>query len=341
MTRVPVTRNRKPRYQAARSRSVVIWLKRLVWLAILLGLVIWVFATIWQAKQKITSLPTGSTHAFIATKTTDPTIVLISRSTNPAVLSSLQVFRPDQADRRPLVITLPANLADQDTSAGQYAGSHYDKELQQLVEQTLAVPLTDSLMMPPSAANTPLSVQWLKQQATFWNLTVGLPWTLHALPHLSTSLSATSLWRLAWYLRSLPNQQLKPQTLPEKALNRQAGRVQVATNLSDPLVAGIFAMPSIKDQHTSIVIKNATTTPGLATLVGRFVANMGGDVVAVEVADQQNATQSTLTSNQSSVLTSQLSSFLGIPFHQQSLTGRERADVELVLGSDVLGRLGQ
>jgi hypothetical protein len=335
-------RSRKRQKKSARKPRSLKVLGKLLLFSGIIALCAWIGAVAWLAPQKITHSPIKNTHAFIVTKSQSPTILVASQGVAPATLKSLSVIRLDQTNHLITTVSLPLTLADNNTSAGEYLESGYDKELQQLVEQAIGVPITDYLIAPRAQAdNQPaLSVAYLKKHYTAASIGPLLPFTLNAATKLQSSASTQQLWQWFWYVRGVDDGHVQQVQLPDASLIAGSSGIQLDPATTDPVIQQYFTIKPIKDEAMSIVIKNATSASGLATLVSRFVSNMGGTVVAVEPSDLPSS-KSTLKGEKASRLSMALTAFLGIPVTPTPKTGRERGDVELVLGSDVLNRLGK
>lgn len=319
------------------------WLIRLFLLAVIGVGAWWSLTGLSAVHRNIKQLPSGN-HNFMVTQVQNPTILLISQDNNQHI-QSLAVGRFDYTDHSISLLKLPTDLTDGQTSANEYLASGYYKELQQMVEQSLALPIDDYIIQPPSPTTDLRQVSWLnilsqKPKPGWWQTTVGAPSWLSMQPSVQTNLSPWQFIQLVWLARDADASQVNIQTASADMFTRQNGQLVANTDKLDDLVSSVLADPNALKQQTSVVVKNATQVSGLATLVARYAKHLGGEVVAVDVADSGQTTTS-IKAEKGNVFTDALSSFLAVPLTVTPHTGRERADVELVVGVDALNRLGK
>jgi hypothetical protein len=326
----------------AKSRGVLgKWLRLVAAIVVLAGVGSWGYIVWNEAAQQISPEKVASTHSFLSQASDRPTLLLMTPGQESGTLASLTVIRFDPTERRIAVLELPINLSDNQTLAGQFFSNAYLKELQQLVESAIAVPLTGYVVMQPKGGQATVpNFDYLQTQASFWNLTIGLPFTLQRMPQVESNLSAAEIWRYLWMLHNINPEKLDVEVVPPAALLAQESGVSISPDAVDPVARQLFSLQEIRDEEVSVVVKNATATVGLAGLVGRFIGNMGGEVVAVEPADQ-TVSRSIMTAETPFRLTDHVSKSLGLDFKQEVGSGRERADVEIILGADILHRLGK
>ena len=312
--------------------------------AAVLGGAAWTGATIFQLWQKVDTLPEVKGHDFIAHQSETPILVIAQQSAQAAQLESLIVLKADFDQRTIVALELPSNLSDDTTTVGQYLESHYYKEMQLAIEGQLALPLSGYVIQSRSLARegkgTMVTNLSLQAPPSWWSTTIGLPFWLESNAPVATNLSEWQLLQLAWLVRDLELSPTDITQVPASATLTKDERIQLAPDLIDPIIQDLFISDNVKHEAMSIVVKNATHVDGLAALASRFVANMGGEVVAVEPADTAQ-TDSSITAERDSNLTRSVNQFLGIPTTIQPQSGRERADVELVIGTDALARLGK
>ncbi len=332
------------RRSKARRRKGGGLLVKLVVFGVVVGTVGWLGATMVQLWQKIEPLPAVNGHDFIATSTQSPVLVIAQQSNQAAQLDSLTILKADFEQRTVAALRLPLNLSDGVTEVGQYLESHYYKEMQLAIEGQLALAVTGYIIQPRVTEvdrKTSLVESFsLHTPPDWWSTTIGLPLWLDSASSVATNLSEWQLLQLAWLLRDLPVSQSTVVQLPATAKQTTDGKLQLVPDVTDPIVQNLFISDAVRHEATSIVVKNATHVDGLAALASRFVANMGGEVIAVEPADTAQ-TGSSITAETNTSLTRSINQFLGVPTTIQPQTGRERADVELVIGTDALSRLGK
>jgi hypothetical protein len=335
-----VSRRRAKKHASSGSRR---WIVRFL-LITLIGLGIWWSLTGLSAiRRNIKPLPSGN-HNFMVTQVHNPTILLINEDINQRI-ESLAVGRFDYANHSITILKLPPNLSDGQTSANEYLSSGYFKELQQMVEQTLALPIDDYIIQPPVPTTDLRQVPWLnilsqKPKPGWWQTTIGAPWWLSMQPGVQTDLSAWQFTQLVWLARDADASRVNVQTVSSDMFTEADGQLVANTDKLDDLVSNTLADQNALKQQTSVVVKNATQVSGLATLVARYAKHLGGEVVAVDAADSGQTTTS-IKAAKGSAFTDALSSFLAVPLTVTPPTGRERADVELVVGVDAINRLGK
>lgn len=326
-----------------RRRGSTLFIK-LALVIVVLGGIAWVGATIFQLWQKVDTLPEVKGHDFIVHQSKTPVLVIAQQSAQAAQLESLIILKADFDQRTVVALELPSSLSDGTTSIGQYLESHYYKEMQLAIEGQLALPLSGYIIQPRSLTQEGKSSLTanlnLHNPPGWWSTTAGLPLWLKSNSSIATNLSEWELLQLAWLIRDLELESADIAQVPTSAVLTADEQVQLAPDLIDPIIQDLFISNSVKGEAMSIVVKNATHVDGLAALASRFVANMGGEVVAVEPADTAQ-TDSSVTAEKASSLSRSINQFLGIPTTIQPQSGRERADVELVIGTDALARLGK
>jgi hypothetical protein len=319
-------------------------LAKLVSAVLVIGVLGWGVVVTYQLWQKVDTLPAAKGHDFITYQTKAPVLAVIKQSAQAATLDALTIIKVDLDQRTIAALELPINLSDGTTSIGQYLESHYYKEMQLGIESQLALPLSGYIIQPRSTAATDkvslVDNFNLSNPPSWWSTTIGLPAWLHNASPVTTNLSQWELLQIAWLVRDLHLDHTNLTQVPSTAQQVADGQLQLLPNQIDPLIQAEFISPEARREVTSIVVKNATHVSGLAALASRFVANMGGEVVAVEPADTSQ-TNSSITAENETNLTQSLNQFLGIPTTTRSQTGRERADVELIIGTDALARLGK
>jgi hypothetical protein len=336
----------KKRGSKRKGGGLLIQLVRKLLLLCVIGLICgWIGGTWWGSRTHIKQPTVKSTHAFMVSDTESPTMLVAAQGQAPTTLSDISVIKFDRARNRLISLKLPTNLGKDGAVAGQYVESGYLKELQSLVENQLAVPLDGYILLrradqPQRELPLRMNVETLMTASETLNVTALLPLRLKDGPVMETSLSATDLWKLLWWMRGLPKSSLALETLPATVLEPSGDALQVRTEKADPIIQEAFVPAGTQDEAVSVVVKNATETSGLAALVARFIRNMGGEVIATEPSDM-SIVRSTMTAETSSDLSQELTRFLGTTLTTQPKTGRERGDLEIVLGADVLPRLGK
>lgn len=315
---------------------------------LLFSVVVWLAVTAWRAFIQVEQLPESKGHAYIAQQVEEPVLLVAKQSAEPAKLDSLMVIKIDWDDNSLGILELPTNLSDGKTTIGQYLESHYYKEMQLAVEGQLALPLTGYIIEPrpedPQAIadeqESFIDALALSPAPSWWQSTAGLPLWLDSLADVKTNLSIVDMLRLTWLVRDASSAGAKVVTLPPGSNGVVDGNAVLVAETVDPVVREVFVSDSLKRQAISVVVKNATQVTGLASLTSRYVANMGGEIVAVEPADTSQ-TNSSITAEKSTPVSDAVEQFLGIPLTQKAQTGRERAEIELVIGADALVRMGK
>ncbi len=338
-------RRHTKRHSRSRS-SLKVWLFRLVGIACI-GLFGWWGVTAALAvSHAVKTYPTSTPHSFITSTMDNPVYLIAQQSASDAAqLQSLAIMRVWTEDRGFSILQLPTDLSDGQTTAADYLQNGYYKELQQLVEQTLALPI-NGYIIQPSGAVLPEAQSWsalfLRQpKPSWWQTTASAPWWLLNQPEVRTNLSPWQFIQTVWLVRDADDSRITIQSIDAAAFSRtDKGMTVGQTDQLDPLVERTLVDQQAVNQGVSIVVKNATDVPGLAALTARYAHHLGGEVVAVEPADSGQA-NTTMTAEKSTRLTAGLTNLLGVPLTVAAKTGRERADVELVVGVDVLNRLGQ
>jgi hypothetical protein len=295
-------------------------------------------------RDKIAAVPAGEGHAFMVSTADKPAILIAVQGREPASLSELIILRYDLKGKSYSALSLPTDLSDGRTTAAQYLESKYYKELQQLVEQSLAMPLNGYLIQPRTTDYYPqpgwASVLTRQPKPAWLDSTITGPWWLKSMPPVRTNLDAWQLTQLVWLARDADDSQVAIENAPAEMFRRNSDRNLIANPAKlDALVAEVLGDPEAHKQGISVVIKNATEVDGMAGLVGRFAGHLGGDVIAVEASDsgQEN---SSMTSDKSSRLSAGVASSLGVPLTKTPLTGRERSDMEIIVGVDLVTRIG-
>jgi hypothetical protein len=222
--------------------------------------------------------------------------------------------------------------------------SGYYKELQQMVEQTLALPLSGYLVQTQIVA-TDSAASWenvlsRQPQPTWWQTTVSLPWWLQQQPALKTNLSTWQLVQTLWVVRDAADAHVTIKDADPSLFFTQDGMTVADTAALDPLVAETFASGDGNSPTISVVVKNATNVTGLASMVARYVKHLGGEVIAVEASDSGQANSSVKSETRTN-FSDNMSALVGVPFTPTPRTGRERADAELIVGIDMLNRVGE
>jgi hypothetical protein len=316
-------------------------------LVAIIGLGLWWSVTLAMAtRQKISSYPAKGGHGFISLPVENPTLLVIEQGSQPAQVASIAVLHINNQEHSLSALKLPTDISDGQTTAAEYLESGYYKELQQMVEQCLALPISGYLIQPRQASTSPDQVAWsdllLRQpKPTWWQTSIGLPWWLGDQPTLKTNLTLWQLANLAWLTRDAADQRVTIQTASADLFQTNANHQLVAdTQNLDPLVGHVFADQQAINQGVSVVVKNATDVTGLAGLVARYVQHLGGEIVAVEPADTGQV-NSSMKGEKASQLSQSLTSLLGVPLTVTARTGRERADLEIVVGVDTLNRVGK
>lgn len=325
--------------------TVKSWVIRVLLLAVVGAIAWWAVTGAMTIKQKISAYPTKTSHAFITTEDKNPVLLVIEQGQQTAQLSSLMVMRFDHEQRSISAIQLPANLSDGQTTAAEYLESGYYKELQQMVEQTLALPINGYIIQPRSIgvmgqASWP-SVLARQPKPSWWQTTIDAPWWLGRQPMLKTNISTWQLMQLLWLARDADESNVNIHTAAAALFHRnQDGNLVADTSQLDTVVKQVLADQQAIDEGVSVVVKNATDVSGMAGLVSRYVSHLGGEVIAVEASDSGQV-NSSMKSEKASRLSQNIESMLGVPLTTTSLTGRERSDMELVVGVDMLNRVGK
>lgn len=119
---------------------------------------------------------------------------------------------------------------------------------------------------------------------------------------------------------------------------RDDRKMDVFSDVRADLVSELCVDEVVRDEGAKILILNGTSESGLAGRVAQWVENLGGFILDIENAPQQNYEHSLiLTTDLSSYTTRRLSSILGISdlrALQGSLEWARRADIVLILGLD-------
>lgn len=330
------------RAKSHKSGSSGKWLFRLI-LVSLLGIVLWWMFVLYSAQKKTISHYTSTSHAFITSQQDNPIVLVITKAAQPAQLQSLAVLKVDYQQHSLSALKLPTDLSDGQTMAAEYLESNYYKELQQMVEQAIAMPITSYIIQPaPTMSGQTWSDLVLRQPGPdWWHSTVVAPWWLSQQPALKTNLSFWQLTKLAWLARDADEKKVDIRQADSHLFYHNDQQQLVAdTQQLDTVVDSVLADTVATSQGLSVVVKNATDISGLATLIARYIHHLGGDVIAVEAADQSQV-NSSMAGEKTSLLSQNISNLLGIPLTITPSTGRERSDMEIVVGVDILNRLGK
>lgn len=335
--------SRRRRAKRAKRKSLIGLRPKLVVSLVLVMVIAWVGVTAYRGYQAIDQLTPPNGHDFITLPDlTTYTFLVVNQGQQPAQLDELAIAQINFADESLTTLRLPTQLSDGRTSIGQYIESRYYKEAQIAVEQQIALPINGYLIhtrQSEELTGVELSdIVTGQQSLNAWDASVGLPFLLEGAVPVSTNISTQQLWRMLW-IASKSTQEYTT-TVPPTALQVSQAKATLDPAQIDPMVQELFSLDRVQEQQTSVVVKNGTSVPGMATQMGRMVANLGGEVVAVEPANTSHE-DSSLTTDQSSAMATNLSQYLGIPVDQSQKTGRERSDIELVIGVDALTRLGQ
>lgn len=334
------------RHKSARKRKGSSGLRfKLVLLLLIAGVAGWLGITAVRGARVVKPLLPSASHAFISQKEAEaPVFLLAQQGQRPGALDKLIILKIDEANRKVIALQLPTNLSDGQTLVGEYLESRFYKEMQLAIEQQLAMPITNYIIQPRADLNPGKSS--LMQSLSFhpspswWNTTAGLPLWLDQLNTIRTDLPSWRLLQICWLIRDLQLDQTDIAQLDPPTTQAADEGVTLVADRIDQVIQEKFVDPEIRRDAVSVVVKNATNVSGLASLTSRFIANMGGEIVAVEPADTAQ-TNSSQTAEKESGLSRSITQFLGIPLTKQARTGRERADVELIIGTDALVRLGK
>ncbi len=303
----------------------------------------WIVASYVGLKDRVQPVEdSANSHGFIRSQAGQrSTMLLIQSSDSGETIEKLAIVQADFETSKVTVLLLPTNLSDGQTAANAFWRAGYYKELQQMVEGQLGLPI-DGYLIEENANQTSSwsDVLTMDVPMSWIGTGVGLPVWLASFGEIKTTLVWNDYLQLLWMIRSATVREELAVTLPEQGMVETDGLVVLKPELVDARIEELLGDPRIIESKTTVVVENATTASGLASQMGRFVANMGGEVVATVPADGPE-TRSQLIADKESVLTQQLSRFLGIPLTIKERSGRERSEVELVLGSDALGRLGR
>lgn len=338
-----MSRSRKRRSKR-KSGLVSLKVKFIFWL-LLIAVIGWGGTTLFRGYKMIEAIEAPAGHDFIVSDNPDSiTLLLVQQSSQPASLDELAVTRVNFSTNAIKTLRLPVQVSDGRTNVGQYIESRYYKEAQIAIEQQLALPIDGYVIQTRAqqqeeASVSVLSVLTGQAVVNLWDMTVGMPFTLGSINPIHTSLSPQQVWQTLWLASQEPIDTIAV-SVPPSALEVIESKAVLNPAVIDPIIKQNFTYPTIQEQQTTVVVKNGTPIEGLASQMGRFVSNMGGEIVAVESADTNNE-KSSITSYTQSALSQKLSSYLGITEDKQSKTGRERSDVEIIVGTDALTRLGQ
>lgn len=119
-------------------------------------------------------------------------------------------------------------------------------------------------------------------------------------------------------------------TIREIAFQEQT---EATGKMSDELVSQLFADSKIIEEKASIEVVNAADISGLGTSIGRFVTNMGGNVVAVSTSPKSVRRSSIAFFGEESYTVKRLTRYFG--FEKKLLTKPGIADIVIELGTDV------
>jgi hypothetical protein len=329
---------KRRRTKKQHSSGTSAWVVRLI-VVVIIGLAGWWGITAFGAvKAKIAPM-SHQVHPFMVSQTDSP-VILVVQQASPQQLKSISVARIDHRRHTLSVLKLPANLSDGQTTAAEYLAAGFDQELQQLVEQTIALPINAYLIQTaPSTTQTDWADLIAHHPAPgWWQTTIGAPWWLANQPSVQTNLTPRQLMSTLWLVRDTASSQVNVQTVPDSSFSH--GQLVSDTAQIDQLVDQTLVDQQAVAQGTSVVVKNGTDINGLASLIARYAHHLGAEVVAVEAADASQTT-TTLTAQQGSLFSQSIVQLLGTPLTIAPRTGRERADVELTVGTDALKRIGK
>lgn len=322
--------------------------RRLIFLCILAAVGWWAISAYLIAGSRIQAYPADSAKGFIVTDSPKPVMLVVQQGGGTGQLDRLMVARISQDPMTLQVLELPSNLSNGRATVGQLIEQGSYRQAQQAVEQAVAMPINGYMVQPrergrgsDSSGQGWANLLTHQQPPSWWDTTVNLPWWLNRQPTIKTSLNKTEVAQLVWLLRDIDEEQVtsQPSSSGATAANQQ-GYVESVAEIMDPLVAKVLVDQQALDEGVTVVIKNATEVPGLAAQLSRYIKHLGGEVVAVD-ADDTGQEESSLRATTASRLSNDAARFLGVPFTQTARTGRERADLEIIAGQDILGRIGE
>lgn len=302
-------------------------------------------SVIWGLQERVRALPeVQDSHQFMVNHQAGWQRLLLLGIGEQGQVRQAAVLSYGDGPQSVGIIRLPENLSLGQAILSDYLKNGYYGELQQVVEQQIGLPLTGYVI---ESLQEGRDRQWLTylsgKKAIGWlDSTVGLPFWLSGFGSVETSLPWGQFLGVVQLVREATVGQGEIAVdLPVEAILWQGERaVILEESLTDKVLRPVYKRASYAEEGMTVEVKNATNVSGLAAMMGRYVTNLGGEVVATVAADTP-ASRSALTAEVDSSLGQELSQYLGIPLEVKSRTGRERAKMELVLGADVLGRIGR
>lgn len=143
---------------------------------------------------------------------------------------------------------------------------------------------------------------------------------LFNLKDANTNLTVVDLLRLSFFARTVP-----PSSVEEKVFLTQE-REEIQT-----IASSYFTDPQIVEDKQSIEIVNSTDIPGLGNRLANLITNMGGNVILVSTADNDNASSVGYWGDKTYTV-SKLSSVLG--FATKKISQKSIADLIIVIGKN-------
>lgn len=185
----------------------------------------------------------------------------------------------------------------------------------------LAVPIDATIQFKNEALDT--SIMQKEQQAP----NEILKQALMQYSNVETPLTHVDLVRLFIYARSLTVQAI---SVDELIIERNLNKVNQAE--VDSITSQLFLDPSLSAEKLSIEVVNGAEVPGLGNRLGRFVTNMGGNVISVTSSDRVFPRSEILYSGEKSYTVEKLAKTLG--FTPRNVQNESISDIIIRIGKD-------
>lgn len=144
---------------------------------------------------------------------------------------------------------------------------------------------------------------------------------------ITTELTMIDLLRLFLFSRTVSQHDIQSGEL----------RLPVDDLAADRLIASLFTDTAIAEEKLSIEVVNGTSISGLGNRLGRYIANMGGNVVAISTADSVQKESKIVYAGNKTYTVEKLGKLLRFPVIAGFKPGI--SDVVVVVGTDKEGEL--
>lgn len=190
--------------------------------------------------------------------------------------------------------------------------------------KVLGVPIDDTLVISKGDS---VFGQSLAADNILFDLDFLLLGSLFHLQKIQTTATVYDLARMLAFSRGIKKDSEKPVVI---SLPEDEKKI-------DKLTSEVFIDSTITQEKISIEIINGTLKSGLGSRGARFVANIGGYVIAVNTADTEIAKSEIKTNLTDSYTLERIARILRYPITKQQ--GLSFADITIILGKDSLSKL--